>query len=207
MMPMSQDCATARIGTLQAGAARARCGRWAAAVLVLIIWLPGARAQGADGGENLADRVKAAFIFKFANYVEWPADTFSAADAPIRIAVMGADPLAAELATMVVGRTVQGRPLAIRRMAAGESIAGVHVIFIGAAQAPGLRRVMEESPTQSTLVVTDFQGALELGSMINFVLVERRLKFEIALDTAEKRRLKLSSRLLAVALGVRRGAP
>lgn len=196
VMVMGQGFPAVRIGALQS-----------AALLVLVLWLTVVPGRAAASGEELEDRVKAAFIFKFANYVEWPVDTFAAADAPIRIAVMGADPLAAELATMVVGRTVQGRPLAIRRMAAGESIAGVHVIFIGAAQAPGLRRVMEESPTEATLVVTDFQGALELGSMINFALVERRLKFEIALDNAEKRRLKLSSRLLAVALGVRRGAP
>lgn len=196
VMVMGQGFPSVRIGALQS-----------AALLVLVLWLTVVPGRAAASGEELEDRVKAAFIFKFANYVEWPVDTFAAADAPIRIAVMGADPLAAELATMVVGRTVQGRPLAIRRMAAGESIAGVHVIFIGAAQAPGLRRVMEESPTEATLVVTDFQGALELGSMINFAPVERRLKFEIALDNAEKRRLKLSSRLLAVALGVRRGAP
>lgn len=176
-------------------------------MLLLHICLTVIPARAADSGEDLGKRVMAAFLYKFANYVEWPAEMFPTADTPIRIAIMGADPLAAELATMVVGRTVQGRPLAIRRIAANESIAGTHVIFIGAADAPGLRRAVQEAQGQSTLVVTDFAGALELGSMINFAFAESRLKFEIALDNAERSGLRLSSRLLAVALRVRTGAP
>lgn len=164
-------------------------------------------AMAAESDEDLGNRVKAAFLYKFANYVEWPAEMFPTADAPIRIAVMGADPVAAELATMVVGRTVQGRSIATGRITANEPIAGIHVIFIGAADAQGLRRAVQAAQTQATLVVTDFAGALEHGSMINFALAERRLKFEIALDNAEKSGLKLSSRLLAVALRVRTGAP
>lgn len=176
-------------------------------MLLVLVWLTAVPVRAAESGEDLGNRVKAAFIFKFANYVDWPAEMFPAADTPILIAVMGADPIAAELVSMVVGRTVQGRPLVIRRIAANESIAGVHVIFFGAADAPGLRRAVEAAQAQSTLVVTDFADALELGSMINFTVAERRLKFEIALDRAEKSGLKLSSRLLAVALRVRTGAP
>lgn len=176
-------------------------------MFLLHICLSVGPASAAESDEDLVNRVKAAFLFKFTNYVEWPAAMFPAADTPIRIAVMGADPVAAELATMVAGRRVQGRPLAIRRVATNEAIAGIHVIFFGAADAPGLLRVAQAAQAQSTLVVTDFAGALELGSMINFTLAERRVKFEIALDSAEKSGLKLSSRLLAVALRVRTGAP
>lgn len=176
-------------------------------MLLLHFCLTAVPARAADSDEDLESRVKAAFLYKFANYVEWPAAMFPTADAPIRIAVIGADPVAAELGTMVTDRTVQGRPLAIRRLAANESIAGFHVIFIGAADAPSLRRAAQAAQAQATLVVTDFAGALELGSMINFALAERRLKFEIALDNAEKSGLRLSSRLLAVALRVRTGAP
>jgi hypothetical protein len=176
-------------------------------MLLLHLCLSAVPARAADSDEELADRVKAAFIYKFANYVEWPVEMFPTADTPIRIAVIGADPVAAELATMVVGRTVQGRPLAIRRVATQETIAGFHVIFFGTADAPTLRRVVQAAQAQAALVVTDFADALELGSMINFTLAERRVKFEIALDNAEKSGLKLSSRLLAVALRVRTGAP
>lgn len=175
-------------------------------MLLLLVWLTAVPARADDSSEDLGNRVKAAFIFRFANYVEWPANMFPAADTPIRIAVMGADPVAAELASMVVGRTVQDRPLVIRRIATNESIVGFHVVFFGAADALGLRRAVEAAQAQSTLVVTDFADALELGSMINFTLAERRLKFEIALDRAEKSGLKLSSRLLAVALRVRTGS-
>lgn len=178
-----------------------------AAVLLVYFCLTVVAAKAADGDADLGNRVKVAFLYKFTNYVEWPAAMFPTADAPIRIAVIGADQVAVELATMVTGRTVQGRQLEIHRVAANEPIDGFHVIFFGAADAPGLRRAVREAQAQSTLVVTDFAGALELGSMINFTVAERRQKFEVALDNAEKSGLRLSSRLLAVALRVRKGAP
>lgn len=207
MIPMESRCPSARSGPLRVGPTCPRYGLSAVAMLLLLVWLAVVPAGAAESGEDLGNRVKAAFIYKFANYVEWPAGLFPAADTPIRIAVIGADPVATELASMVVGRTVQGRPLVIRRIAANESIVGFHVVFFGAVDAPGLRRAVEAAQAQSTLVVTDFADALELGSMINFTVAERRLKFEIALDRAEKSGLKLSSRLLAVALRVRTGAP
>lgn len=163
--------------------------------------------QAAEDTETLEQRVKAAFLYKFAGYVEWPPASFAQANTPITIAVIGADPLAIELTQVVVGRTVNNRSLAVRRLKAGESLAGVHILFVGSAESSRLGQLARNAQPHSVLTVSESEGALERGSMINFVVADRRVRFEVALDSAEKSGLKLSSRLLAVAQQVRTGMP
>src|SRR5258706_15391389 len=111
---------------------------------------------------------------------------------------MGAERLAAELSQVVTGRTVGGRALAVKRVRPGESLAGVHILFVGKGENSQLGQLAQGAKPRPILTVTESEGALGQGSMINFVLVDRRVRFEIALDSAEKSGLKLSSRLLAV---------
>lgn len=158
----------------------------------------------ADEDSTLEQRVKAAFLYQFAGYVEWPPNTFPQPTTPITIAVMGADAVAAELAQVVTGRTIGGRSVTVKRVKPGESLAGAHILFVGRAESGRLQQL---AAPKALLTVTETDGALTQGSMINFVLVERRVRFEIALDSAEKSGLKLSSRLLAVAQQVQKGAP
>ncbi len=79
--------------------------------------------------------VKAAFLYKFVAYVDWPATAFSQADAPIVIGVVGADDIAAELQQSTTSRTVNNRPIVVRRMRDGDSLAGLHMLFIGRGEA------------------------------------------------------------------------
>lgn len=185
--------------------------RWAGVVCGLLLaalaaWPPGP-AKAAYGAATLEDPVKAAFLYKFASFVEWPPQAFPAPDTPITIGVLGAERIAAELARMVAGRAAQGRSISVRRLAADESVAGLHILFVGRAEAGRLQRLAQAARPHAVLLVTDSEGALGRGSMINFVLADRRLRFEIALDAAERSGLRLSSRLLSVALHVRREAP
>jgi hypothetical protein len=164
-------------------------------------------ARAAEDTESLEQRVKAAFLYQFAGYVEWPPNAFAQAGTPVTIAVLGADALAAELSQVVAGRTIGGRTVSMRRVKPGESLAGVHILFIGRAESARLSQLAQAAQPRAILTVTESDGALEQGSMINFVLVDRRVRFEVALDSAEKGGLKLSSRLLAVAQQVRTGTP
>jgi hypothetical protein len=152
-------------------------------------------------------RVKAAFLYKFAGYVEWPESVFVRADTPISIAVAGDESLAAELEQAVAGRTVNDRHMTVRRLKAGESLAGVHILFIGRTESGRLGQLLQSARSQSVLTVTESDGALAQGSVINFVVADRRVRFEISLQSAERSKLKLSSRLLAVATLVRPGTP
>jgi hypothetical protein len=151
-----------------------------------------------------ASALKAAFLYKFASYVEWPAQTNDTA-APITIGVAGADPFAAELTEITRGRNVAGRPISVRRFAAGDSFDGVQILFIGGQSRASRSALLESARSLPVLTVTESEGALADGSIINFRQDRDRVRFEISLYAAEQSRLKMNSRLLAVADAVRRG--
>jgi hypothetical protein len=138
-------------------------------------------------------------LYKFAGYVQWPDAAFSRPDAPLTIGILGADAIASELATMIAGRTVNNRTLAVRRLKAGEALTGVNILLIGRSEIARLPQLLPQLQSHAILTVTELEGALSQGSVINFILADRRVRFEISLEAAEKHNLKLSSRLLAVA--------
>lgn len=150
-------------------------------------------------------QIKAAFLYKFTGYVEWPKSSFKDTNSPITIGVVGADEIADELRHIVAGRSVQSRPLNVIAVNKESDLNGVHLLFIGRDATARLARLIETARQRPILTVTDVPEGLERGSMINFVMVKRRVQFEISVDVAEKAGLVLSSRLLAVALRVRKG--
>jgi hypothetical protein len=168
---------------------------------------PAATKDETDTTAALEQRVKAAFLYKFAGYVEWPEGSFSKSDTPITIAVMGDDALAAELNQLVVDRTVAGRPILVRKLKDIEPSGAIHILFIGRGESARLNQVVKMLQPRPILIVTDSEGALTQGSVINFLLNDGHVRFEISLSSAEKRGLKLSSRLLAVAQNVQTGTP
>jgi hypothetical protein len=173
--------------------------------LVCAALLAGWSAGAAEDAASLEQRVKAAFLYQFASYVEWPSQSFAQPDTPVTIAVMGAEALAAELRQLSAGRTVGGRKVEVKQVRPGEILAGIHILFIGSAENARLAQIVQGARQRPVLTVTEADGALGHGSMINFVIVERRVRFEVALDAVEKSGLRLSSRLLAVAQQVKTG--
>jgi hypothetical protein len=148
-------------------------------------------------------RVKAAFLYKFASYIEWPEAAFASRETPITIGVEDDDPLFVELTKVTAGRKVADRELQVIKLAADAVPSGVHIAFIANTRLARARTAALRA--QPMLVVTDYQGALNANSTINFVVVDGHLRFEISLDDANRRGLKLSARLLAVAQDVRLG--
>lgn len=142
--------------------------------------------------------MKAAFLFKFAGYVEWAPSTFATPDSPLVIGVIGSDPVADELQRIVPGRTVNARRVTVRRLREGETPRGVNLLFVGRGE-PGLRAVLRTAQSLGVLTVTESERGLELGSAINFVTSEERVGFEVSLESAEKSGLRISSRMLGVA--------
>jgi hypothetical protein len=107
-----------------------------------------------------------------------------------------------ELRSLLPGRTIHNRGVTVRALSAGDSLEGIQMLYIGELRGPQLTRVLEEAQRRAILVVTDTPEGMHRGSMINFVLDERRVRFEISRAAAEQAGLKLSSRLLSVALRV-----
>ena len=144
-------------------------------------------------------QIKAAFLYKFSGFVEWPPKAFARPDSPFTIGVIGADELATDLEQIVKGRTVLERAVVVRRMRRGESVAGIQMLFIGQAEGTRLAEILAIAKGQSVLTVTESENALSHGSMINFVFVDDKVRFDVALPQAERGALKISARLLAVA--------
>ncbi len=147
----------------------------------------------------------AAYLYRFITYVEWPASAFPNADSPIVIGVVSADDIAAELEQITQGRTAQNRRLQVRRIAAGEPWTGAHVLFIGRDVAPKFFPAAKALAERSVLTITDAERGIENVSVINFVRLDGRVRFEVNVAMAEKSGLRLSSRLLTVATRVKAG--
>ena len=164
-----------------------------------------AQAVSPEGERALERRVKAAFLFRFTEFIVWPESAYPKPDAPFLIAVVARDGLVDELRQVTAGRSVGGHPVEVRRVTEGE-MPPAQIVFVAESEKARLREWIRAAPRHA-LIVTESDGALALGSVINFLLVENRVRFEISLDMAEKRGLRMSSRLLAVAQGVRSGTP
>jgi len=161
-----------------------------------------ARAQGA-GGAALERRVKAAFLYKFLGYADFPAAAFADGAAPVTIGVVGSDDMVAELARVVAGRQVRGRPIVVRTLREGES-GQVHLLFVAGSDNARSARILRAAPA-ALLPVTECELGLQYGSVINFRIIEERVRFDVSLDSAERNNVKLSSRLLTVANRVVKG--
>lgn len=173
----------------------------AAWLLVLAGFVPGwtltdLRAQGVYD----EDSVKAAFLYHFSTFVVWP-DTRQA-DEEFVIAVLGDDDVAEELEIYLPGHAIQGRPMRARRLEDIEDVTDEDVVFIGAARLRSLSADLAALENRPILVVTDAEGALDQGAIINFRNVDQRIRFEISVPAAEDAGLVLSSRLLAAAMFV-----
>ena len=185
----------------------ARASRIVALACAIVLAFGSLAAAAARPEAQAEHRVKAAFVYKFGGYVEWPDDAFATPSSPLVIGVVGADALADALERMSAGRFVGGRPVQVRKLAHGAPLFGLHVVFIGRTDSARLAEALDASRGQAALTVTESEDGLRLGSMINFVVVAGKVRFDVAPPRAQAERLRISSRLLSVARSVVEDAP
>ena len=147
------------------------------------------------------DEVKAAFLYHFGTYVQWPPPQ-SPPDRPMTIAVLGSPTVAAQLERFLPGRLIQGRPVGVRQLTQISDLQDDELLYIGSERNARLAELIETVGQRPILIVTDSQNGLAQGAMINFQIVDERLRFEISLPAAQSAGLMLSSRLLSAALRV-----
>jgi hypothetical protein len=177
-----------------------RVGILSALALVMALAAPVGEAKEEESALTLQQRVKAAFIYKFASYVEWPRATFAEAETPIVIGVADAEAIARELERAVQGRKVGDRPVHVRRLARSEATADCcQILFVGGEGAGRFREMLDHLHGQPVLTVTDVAAGLPKGSVINFLSADDRIRFDISREAAERNGLQLSSQLLSVA--------
>ena len=172
--------------------------RFTRGIVALIAALAALASSPAQAQEVSEPAVKAAYLYKFGGYLEWPASAAPRAEAPFTIGVQGADDVAAELARLVPGRMVQGRRLEVRRVRDVDGLKGVQVLFVGRAEA-NPRDAVRAATRLGIVTVTDADRGLELGSTIAFVASEDRVAFEVSLPAADRVGVTISSRMLGVA--------
>jgi hypothetical protein len=166
----------------------------------LLCWAvsPGARAQSAHS----EDSVKAAYIYRFTGYVDWPED--AAAAHPFVIDVYEDPGLAAALKRLLPGHPINKQPAEVHEVSRIQDLGNAQILYIGPGHADFLRAVAAHQ-SRSMLIVSDDEQGLDLGSVFNFVTVDNRVRFEVSLTAADRAGVKISSELLSVAVRVHGG--
>jgi hypothetical protein len=159
-----------------------------------VIW----RAQAADTGIE-EYRVKAAFLFNFAKFVQWPPQAFKSADGPIELCLLGPNPFGSSLDQTVQGKTAGNRALVVREIRDAQQASGCHILFVSAVNWVQSRVVLGEIKQCCALTVGESADFIASGGMINLRLENARVRVEINPDAAERAKLRISSKLLSLA--------
>jgi hypothetical protein len=194
------------LAVLGRSAVLAAARRWPCFLLLLALGSHHAHASETARTATEAG-IKAAYLYKFAAYVEWPPAAFARADAPFVIGIVGADDVAAELNKIKASAAAGNRPVEVRVLRHADAAGGVHILFLGQQDTARLARALGTTAAQPILTVTDSGSGLVSGSIINFVTVSDRIRFEVSLPNAERNSIKVSVRLLNVALRVEARKP
>jgi hypothetical protein len=157
---------------------------------------PRLRAESAGTTEYA---VKAAFLFHFAQFVEWPAEAFASAQSPLTYCTVGEDPFRGALDQSVNGKSFGSRPLQVQHLKDWQPGAGCQVVFIGEAESKRHAAALASVNEYPVLTVGESEHFVQDGGVIGFCLVENKVRFDVNLEAAGKVRLKISAKLLALA--------
>lgn len=144
-------------------------------------------------------RIKAAFLFHFARFVQWPASSFADEQSPFVIGVLGADPFGSFLDDMVRGEQVEGRPVVVQRFNSAEEAAGSQILFVSRDADVRWRTISEEVAGRSVLTVADGEDATRHAGIIRFTTEAGKIRLAVAIDEARAANLSISSKLLRTA--------
>jgi hypothetical protein len=175
---------------------------------VLLAFLPaGAFPQAASEYD-----IKAAFLYNFTKFVEWPPQAFPAQSSQLKVCVLGENPFGKILESVIEGEEVQGRRLSFLRVDVLHNPGFCHVLFISRSERERIPAILTAVQGSPVLTVSEMDGFLEKGGAINFKVQDGKVRFEINQGAAERAGLKMSSKLLRLATRVipeprERGAP
>jgi hypothetical protein len=172
------------------------------AFLILVVLLSTApRSLFAEDSASQEYKVKAAFLYNFTLFVEWPAEAFTAGDSPLTICILGKSSFGDALGGLR-GKTVKTRKLVVRQINAVQEMRGCQVLFVSASERMQLPNILAAVKSQHVLTVSDLDGFIEAGGIIEFITLEDKIRFEVNLKAAQQARLKISSQLLKLARDV-----
>lgn len=186
---------------------RRRARTVAGVLLALLAWFgcdPTAPLAGnAEPGASKEYQVKAAFIYNFTKFVEWPSDSFPDASAPLVIAVLGSNPFGPELQKAVENRRVNGRELIIRNISTVAELTKAQVAFLGLADPARMSEALAALRQRPVLTIGERESFVRDGGMIGFILEGDKVRFAINMEAAQAGGLKISAQLQKLATSVR----
>ena len=171
--------------------------------MALLFLLGPTAAHARDQTRASEPAVKAAYLFNFAQFVRWPAGAVEAGR-PFNICIIGRDPFGSALDATLAHESLDGHPAAVRRIATTTEAETCQLVFIPATEEPRLDPLLRAIAGKPVLTVSDIPRFVDRGGMIQFVSVDKRVRFEINLDATEAVKLAPSSELARVAVAVHR---
>jgi len=187
------NCQTPGARSSRFGLQPRRC--WSAWLLLFCV-LPLAIAA-ALGQVSKEYHLKAVFLWRLAQFTEWPPSAFESAASPIVIGVLGENPFGDVLEAVVRGETAHGRKLVLQHYSHLDQIKSCHVLYISTSEARRVKETVEALSDRTILTVSDIDGfAVSYGGMIRFVTDQNKIKLRINLDAVTAAQLKLDARLL-----------
>jgi hypothetical protein len=176
-------------------------------LLLPVILLAAAVSPVAHGQKAITEaQAKAAFLFNFARYVEWPDRAFASREAPLVFCTVGRDGLGSALAALE-SKQVQGRPIRLRRGITTDDVKGCHVAFVGDPEERRVAPTLRAFAGLPILTVGDTEGFIDAGGAIGLVSGEDRLQFEVNRAALEQAQLRASSNLLKLARNLNESKP
>jgi len=144
--------------------------------------------------------LKAAYLFNFIQFIQWPSNDLSAVNAPVVIALLGEDPFGGALDQAVKDKTVHGRRFEIRRVKNPGELRDCHVLFVCGSESRRIPEILAAVRKKGILTVSDIEWFAEQGGMINFFTENNRVRFKINPDAAEGAGIRISSQLLKLGM-------
>jgi hypothetical protein len=165
-------------------------------VLFIAIQVRSTDAQQQKLGEY---EVKAAFMYNFMKFIEWPDNAFPDNHVTMNLCILGKDSFGSTLDSAVQGETINNKKIVIKRLNDTHSLEKCHVLFISGSEQEHLTQILKTLNGLNILTVGDTKGFAQQGVVINFYIEENKVRFEINQDAVNRSRLKISSRLLNLA--------
>jgi hypothetical protein len=170
-------------------------------ITVAMVILPSLafEAHAQDSSVSSEYLIKAGFIYNFANLVQWPANAFTQPDSPIVIGILGEDPFGTVLDRVLAGKKVNGRIFLVKRLKSVTDLKECHIVFVSSSEMAHLAEAIHLVKGMPILTIGEIPGFARRGGIINLVLEDNKVHFEVNVEAAKEADLNISSRLLALA--------
>ena len=202
--PMYAPLHQLRVKTARQHVRRRTAFRWLAGLLSVAFLFTGLAAGVAQDSVSKEYQIKAAYLYNFAKFVEWPADSFTNSQSPLVIGVLGQNPFGDELQAIAKDHKINGRDIVIQQVGTVAEARGVHLMFIGATEDDQVSAILVALRNSSVLTVGESEKFTAAGGIIHFVREADKVRFEINTSAADQHGLKISAQLLKLARAIRK---